>query len=137
MNLNRSVSIVLPFAIAVAACSGSAAKTSSPATPPPTASAQPPAPTSAPAGAPAGTISGTVAETMNSGGYTYVRLTTDKGDTWIAASEFAIKSGEKLTVAPEMPMQNFHSKTLNRDFPLIYFVSQVAREGETLTQVAR
>ena len=27
-------------------------------------------------------------------------------------------------------MENFHSPTLNRDFPLIYFVSRIAHEGE-------
>jgi hypothetical protein len=31
-----------------------------------------------------------------------------------------------------MPMEHFKSKTLNRDFPVLYFVSNVAREGETL-----
>jgi hypothetical protein len=70
---------------------------------------------------------------MTSGGYTYVRLHTDKDDVWFAASEFAVKIGERLTVPLEMPMQDFHSKTLNRDFPLIYFASQVAREGLPLS----
>jgi hypothetical protein len=76
-------------------------------------------------------ITGSVAEAMNSGGYTYVRMQTGKDDVWIAATEFAVQVGERLTVPLEMPMQDFHSKTLNRDFPLIYFVSQVSREGQT------
>jgi len=80
-----------------------------------------------------GTVTGDVAETMNSGGYTYARVQTGMDDVWIAASEFVVEAGERLTVPLEMPMQNFHSKTLNRDFPLIYFVSQVAREGQALS----
>lgn len=83
------------------------------------------------------TITGLVAETMNSGNYTYARLETTKGDVWVAASEVAVKVGERLTVAVEMPMQNFHSTSLNRDFPLIYFVSQLAREGQTLPSPQR
>ncbi|MFA5909610.1 MAG: hypothetical protein WC815_12590 [Vicinamibacterales bacterium] len=80
----------------------------------------------------AGTMTGTVAETMNSGGYTYVRLQTPRQDVWIAADEFPVKTGERLTAAINMPMENFTSKTLNRTFPLIYFVTGVAREGESL-----
>jgi hypothetical protein len=42
------------------------------------------------------------------------------------------KVGQELTVPLEMPMRNFHSTTLNRDFPVIYFASRVARGGEPL-----
>ena len=75
-------------------------------------------------------ISGTVAETMDAANYTYVRLDTGKEQVWIAASQFPVKVGETLSVVPEMPMENFHSKALNRDFPLIYFVSNVGRNGQ-------
>jgi len=30
-----------------------------------------------------------------------------------------------------MPMENFHSEALNRDFPLIYFASSITKEGQT------
>jgi hypothetical protein len=79
-----------------------------------------------------GATTGTVAETMDSGGYTYVRLKTSAGEVWLAATDLKTKAGDRLTVGLDMPMENFHSKTLNRDFPLIYFVSRVAREGESL-----
>src|SRR6187549_1666701 len=68
----------------------------------------------------AATFTGEAIETMNSGGYTYVRLRADQKDVWVAAAEFAVKQGERLTAPLEMPMENFHSTTLNRDFPLIY-----------------
>jgi hypothetical protein len=91
--------------------------------------------TAAPAGA--NGFTGTVAETMDSGGYTYARLqAAGKDDIWIAGSEFATKAGDQLTVALEMPMQNFQSKTLNRTFPLIYFVSSVSRDGQALAGAA-
>ena len=69
---------------------------------------------------------------MDSGGYTYVRLKTSTDEVWLAATDLKTKTGDRLTVGLDVPMQNFHSKTLNRDFPLIYFVSRVAREGESL-----
>lgn len=80
------------------------------------------------------TFSGAVTETTNSGGYTYVKLRGGKDgkeDVWVAAAEFAVKTGERVSVSLETAMENFHSKTLNRDFPLLYFVSNVSREGET------
>ena len=80
----------------------------------------------------ASTVSGVVAETMNSGGYTYARLTASGADTWIAGNEFALAVGDQVTAAVNMPMEQFRSRTLNREFALIYFVSQVARNGEPL-----
>jgi hypothetical protein len=73
-------------------------------------------------------------ETMDSGGYTYVHLQSDSKDVWIAASAFAVKKGERLSASLEMPMTNFHSPSLNRDFPVIYFVTRVAAEGQPLTE---
>jgi hypothetical protein len=79
-------------------------------------------------------VSGTVAETMNSGGYTYARLTGSGGDTWMAApAMLTIKVGDPLVATVSMPMEKFRSRTLNREFELIYFVSSVSRNGETLT----
>jgi hypothetical protein len=67
---------------------------------------------------------------MDAATYTYVRVGTDKGDIWAAAPQFAVKVGERVVVPLEMPMQNFHSQSLKRDFPLIYFVSAIRREGD-------
>ncbi len=78
-------------------------------------------------------FTGTVAETMNAGGYTYARLQADgREDVWIAATEFPTKTGDRLTVVLEMPMANFESKTLNRTFPVVYFVAGVTRDGQVV-----
>ncbi len=91
------------------------------------------APASAPA-ASADAIAGTVAETMDAANYTYMRLDTGKDQVWVAAAQFPVKVGDRISVIPEMPMENFHSKSLNRDFPLIYFVSSVGRDGQAPTR---
>lgn len=90
----------------------------------------------APPAAEGGAFTGLVAETMNSGGYTYLKLQDSGKTVWAAAMEFPVKTGERLTVPLESPMSEFTSRTLNRTFPVIYFVSRVAREGESLAAPA-
>ena len=80
------------------------------------------------------TITGTVLETMDAASYTYVRLDTGVESVWIAGSSFPVAVGERLVAELDVPMENFHSQTLNRDFPLIYFVGRVGREGEALAE---
>ncbi len=77
------------------------------------------------------TVTGPVVETMDAANYTYVRITTDKGDLWAASSQFKVAVGDRVVVPLETPMQNFSSKSLNRTFPLIYFASRITREGES------
>ena len=76
------------------------------------------------------TVSGVVVETMNASNYTYVRVKADAGEFWAATSQFKVAVGDRVVVTLDMPMQNFHSATLKRDFPLIYFVPQIAHEGQ-------
>jgi hypothetical protein len=68
---------------------------------------------------------GKVVETMNAGGYTYVQVDTGTEKFWAAAPEFEVNKGETVTVPPGAPMTNYHSKTLDRDFDLVYFVPSV------------
>jgi hypothetical protein len=119
--------VVAGIALCVAGCGP--APSSAPAA---AVSTQAPAPSAAAESTPVGTATGTVAETMESGGYTYVRLETAADDIWLAATDLKAATGDRLTVGLDMPMENFHSRTLNRDFSLIYFVSRVARDGEAL-----
>ena len=77
-------------------------------------------------------VTGPVLETMNASNYTYVRVKTDQGDVWAASGEFKVAVGDRVTLALEMPMENFHSETLKRDFPLIYFTTRIGPEGQAL-----
>jgi len=98
----------------------------------PAATASASATADAPAGHPATarTVTATVLETMNASNYTYVRVQTGTGELWAAASQFTVAVGDKVVVSLDQPMENFHSQSLNRDFPLIYFVSQIARASD-------
>lgn len=76
-----------------------------------------------------GGFSGKVAETVDAGGYTYVLVDTGTNKLWAAATKFQVKAGDSVAVPDSMPMTDFHSKSLNRDFPLIYFASSIAVNG--------
>jgi len=105
----------------------------------PVAEAPPPEATeaAAPAGDSAGAAapqpapaqSGTVTETMDAGGYTYVQVDNGSELIWAAAPQFAVAVGDEVTIPPGMPMANYHSKSLDRDFDVVYFVSAIMPAG--------
>lgn len=69
-------------------------------------------------------IHGKVTEDIEAGGYTYAEVDTGKEKVWAAASTSPIKVGDMIAFTTEMPMKDFHSKAMNRDFPVLYFVSR-------------
>ena len=74
-------------------------------------------------------FSGKVAETMDAGGYTYVLVDTGTNKLWAAANQFSVKPGDQVSVPASLPMTDFHSKSLNRDFPVIYFTGSILVNG--------
>jgi hypothetical protein len=139
----KRLALLLVLAIGVSAgCSqkpdAAAAVEQAPA-PAAAAQAAAPAQASPAAAAQAGmpkSFTGTVVETMDAAAYTYVRLKTADGDIWAASGKFPVKVGDTLTVPVETPMENFHSPSLNRDFPVIFFASRMLRPGETAEPAA-
>jgi hypothetical protein len=117
----RVTALVLPLALL--SCSGAAAKAPadrSPAKPNPSR-----VPTAAVA-AEEPEVTGTVAQTMDAGGYTYVRLKTAEGEVWAAIPQTSLKAGSEVTIGNAMWMDRFESKTLNRTFDRILFGTVVA-----------
>jgi hypothetical protein len=85
-----------------------------------------PAPATAPsADADAGGFSGKVVETTNTAGYTYVLVDTGSKKLWAATVQLAVRVGDPVTVAAGVPMTNYHSKSLNRDFDVVYFTGGI------------
>ncbi len=74
--------------------------------------------------------SGKVVETMDAAGYTYVMVDTGSEQFWAAAPQFSVKAGDDVLVPEGMPMPNYHSKTLDRTFEMVYFVPSVMVGGE-------
>jgi hypothetical protein len=81
-----------------------------------------------------GMIYGTIRETMDAGGYTYIQLDTGTKKVWAAARQQPVKVGSMVAVSTGMPMSNYHSKSLNRDFELIYFTDRIV--GDSLDKSA-
>lgn len=79
----------------------------------------------APAAPAASGITGKVIETMNAAGYTYVQVDDGTKKVWAAAPEFQVAVGDEVIVPDGMPMNNYHSKSLDRDFEVVYFVDAI------------
>jgi hypothetical protein len=62
------------------------------------------------------TIRGEIVETMNAGGYTYMRLATSDGDVWTAVPATNVKKGTVVSVDVQMLAEKFESTTLHRTF---------------------
>ncbi len=74
-------------------------------------------------------LTGTILETMDSGGYTYLKLKTPAGESWAAVNQVSVKVGEQVTVIGATQMDGFESPTLNRKFDRIYFGSLAPSAG--------
>lgn len=64
-----------------------------------------------------------VKETFNAGGYTYIN---GNNDLWLAVGQRPIETGKTYYYKGALEMKNFHSKELNRDFPVIYFLNTIS-----------
>jgi len=123
--VKKSLYLFLVTTLAVALLSGCKDETPAPA------QAPTPAPVAAPAQAPAAEAgkAGSVVETMNAAGYTYVQVDTGSEKIWAAAPQFNVQVGDEVVVPQGMMMQDYHSQTLDRTFPELYFVPKVMVAG--------
>ena len=64
---------------------------------------------------------GTVLESKDVSQYTYLRLSTDNGETWAAVYRAPVAVGSKVTVEHATALHSFHSRELGRDFETIWF----------------
>ncbi len=81
-------------------------------------------------------LKGKVTQTMDAGRYTYVAVDDGTGEKWAAAPTFEVKVGEVVEVRQGMPMKSFHSKSLNRTFPVILFAETVVNLTRNPSPVA-
>ena len=75
-------------------------------------------------------IEGSVSKVVDVPGYTYVEVETEDGTVWAAAPSVSVKAGDTVAFATGMEMQDFYSKTLEREFAVIYFVDRfISNDG--------
>lgn len=76
-----------------------------------------------------------VLQSMNSGGYTYMKVDDGKNKYWIAMTQRDVKSGDMIEFTEQGWMKNFHSKTLNRTFDNILFAADASTAAPSQEQV--
>lgn len=82
-----------------------------------------------PTGTSTGSIEGSVAQTIDVPGYTYVEVETADGRFWVATPSVSLRQGDTVEFATGMPMHDFYSKTLRREFRVLYFVDRFISGG--------
>jgi len=75
-------------------------------------------------------VTGKILETLNAAGYTYIKLQTSEGETWVAVPATPATVGSEVAVVNPMTMTNFESKTLGRKFDTILFGTLASGEAE-------
>ena len=87
---------------------------------------------------PAGTHGFKVLDFMDVSNYTYLHVSENGNEYWIAAPQMKAEKDETLYHSQGMEMKNFHSDVLNRTFPSVYFVQSISpnlQQGQTLSSV--
>lgn len=69
-----------------------------------------------------------VEEALQAPDYTYLQVTENGEEKWLAVSKTQAKEGDVLYYASGLEMKNFESKKLKRTFPTIYFVNQISEQ---------
>ena len=80
------------------------------------------------------TIEGRVTDVVDVPGYTYVEVVAQDGSVWAAAPSVEVQVGETVSFSKGMPMTDFFSKTLNREFETLYFVDRF-QVGDRVTSI--
>lgn len=93
-------------------------------------------PSAVPAASATAPFTGKVVQTMDVGSYTYVEIDTGEAKIWAAAPRTSLKEGDEVVAPDGILMRNFTSKTLDRTFEEIYFVSSLRPPGEAAGDTA-
>lgn len=80
-------------------------------------------------------VFGKITQIIFSSGITYAEVDTGKQKLWAATVGVTqVKKGDRVSFSTEMPMKNYHSKNLGRNFPIIFFVKKLDMEDELSTR---
>lgn len=80
--------------------------------------------------------SGEVSEAIHTGSYTYLHVTRDGTEEWLAIPSREVAVGAEVSYGNGAIMKNFHSGSLNRTFDEILFLGSVEVAGESAAAVA-
>ncbi|MCX6238456.1 MAG: GW dipeptide domain-containing protein [Bacteroidia bacterium] len=78
----------------------------------------------------------TAEEVIQASGYTYLRVSEDGKENWIAISRQEVEKGKSYYYEPNIEMTNFVSKELKRTFPSIIFVVKFSDQPITTVKTS-
>lgn len=78
-------------------------------------------PTAPPPAGPNATITGTVVERVDGAPYSFLKLETEQGMTWVAVPMAEVPRKSKVTVKNGATLKNFESKQAGRKFETVVF----------------
>ncbi|RUT79931.1 hypothetical protein [Ancylomarina longa] len=67
-----------------------------------------------------------VSKVIEGGTYSYLKGNNGTADIWVAIQKQAITVGNTYYYKGALEMKDFHSKELDRDFPVIYFLNEIS-----------
>jgi len=76
----------------------------------------------------------TAEEVIQASGYTYLRVSEDSKENWIAISKQEVEKGKSYYYVPSVEMTDFVSKELKRTFTTIVFVDKFSDQPITLAK---
>lgn len=76
-----------------------------------------------------------VLEKMDASNYSYLKVSENNKDYWIAVPQMDVKPGEMVSYSKFMEMKDFKSETLNKTFDSVLFVDD-AKKSDGNTQIA-
>ncbi len=88
-------------------------------------------PKTAAAKLPADTHAVKVLDFINVPNYTYIKVSENGNDYWLAAPTTTVEKGETVYYSKGMEMKNFHSKTINKTFDSIFFVQGISTSPQS------
>ena len=80
---------------------------------------------------------GKVVSTANAAGYTYIEVEENGKKLWAAVIQTKVKQGDMVEFPDSPPMENFHSKSLNRTFERIIFSPLLTVNGKTQAAIVQ
>jgi hypothetical protein len=67
-----------------------------------------------------------VVEVIQGSSYTYIKANENKAEKWMAVSRQDVQTGAVYYYDEALPMNNFHSKEIDRTFEQIFFVNTIS-----------
>jgi hypothetical protein len=67
-----------------------------------------------------------VVDNIDAAEYTYLKVSENGNQYWIAVPKMDVQKGETLYFSKSLEMKNFHSTTLNKTFDSVLFVSDIS-----------